>query len=228
MGIVKPAFPALQRGQVVAQGLKAFWTFHEGSGFDIADAVGNCPGTLTDAIWRNTRYGYALEISPFGSTGGVTVPRRFDSLSVGNDWTVLARVFVISKANRYGLFSTRLTNPTGSWQVEVGPLSGNNDRFGVTGPGAFIIVSGTALSNNQWYHLAVTKSGTGAGDTAIYIDGLEDTPAVQNAFTCQDNQDDVLVGDGNTGEFHGQIAEMRLYDRALSSSDISRIAAGFG
>jgi len=87
------------------------------------------------------------------------------------------------------------------------------------------IVSNTIadLDDGDWHHVAFVRSGTGSGELAFYFDGS----AVGTA-THSDNITSTswAIGDsGYSGEnFDGLLDDVRLYERALSSSEIQALA----
>lgn len=85
--------------------------------------------------------------------------------------------------------------------------------------------SGQFLEDTGWHHLAMTFDDPSKTMT-LYIDGVQ---AVQNTFT---NSISYLGGDtfigsnaGSTLFFNGLIDDARIFDRALTSSEISQIAS---
>jgi hypothetical protein len=80
-----------------------------------------------------------------------------------------------------------------------------------------------SCGTDQWYHVAVTFDD--ATDTVqLYVNGsLEDTRTYTNTMTI--NEHPVGIGrDGMGGDdFTGSIDNVRIYDRALSSSEVEAL-----
>ena len=99
-------------------------------------------------------------------------------------------------------------------------------------------IPGTGLKVNDglWHHIVVTWDYSGSGVTkndgtaAIYVDGIKAT--VANSYRAQtgDNPNDKLFlakKNGKNAEapnyFDGALAEVAIWDKALSSSDITSL-----
>jgi hypothetical protein len=75
-----------------------------------------------------------------------------------------------------------------------------------------------------WKHVAATRSG----DTLrLFVDGEEvasNTTADAGAFNLS-TAGPLLIGSGPNAPFRGKLAEVRLYDRALSQEEVRALAA---
>ncbi len=74
------------------------------------------------------------------------------------------------------------------------------------------------LSTDRWHHLCLVMDD---GEVTIYTNTLE--AASQESMTCGDHNDGVLlIGNsyGGSYPFYGRIDDVRIYDRALSESEI--------
>jgi hypothetical protein len=86
----------------------------------------------------------------------------------------------------------------------------NKLQFG--GAGVSTLFSTSTISTGQWYHVAVSRSGT---TTRIFIDGtLEDTEA-SDTTSYNYSTDDLLIGrngwnDSGSQGFYGYIDEVRI------------------
>jgi hypothetical protein len=87
----------------------------------------------------------------------------------------------------------------------------------------------TTLSENTWYHVAVTSNGT---SYKLYIDGQEEaftlTGGVDSGDWLGDTEktDNITIGVFKRAAlddfFNGVIDEVRLYRRALSANEIKQ------
>jgi autotransporter-associated beta strand protein len=95
-------------------------------------------------------------------------------------------------------------------------------------------VSGnTVLAANTWYHVAVTvlePKGSANAEVIIYVNGVLDSGANANTYTTDySSSQPVTIGARMNGSgtvnlpFLGTIDEARIYNRALSSSDILQL-----
>jgi hypothetical protein len=80
--------------------------------------------------------------------------------------------------------------------------------------------SSTVLSTNTWYHIVILYDGT--TNHYIYINGVQvgfsATPTLNTSNTP------IYIGPAVTttwGAFNGKIAALRIYNRALSSADVT-------
>lgn len=147
-------------------------------------------------------------------------------------------------ADRPGLriTGTRLTlstwmrgNLASTTQKIIHKTNGTNGyelNTSVTGPAFFRInaTTGTRLDTSvnypgdgiTWWHLVGTYDGT---NMRVYIDGeLDGTLAATAAIVT--NTADLRLGNlaiSGTDEFHGNLDDMRIYDRALSAAEVRQM-----
>src|SRR2546421_41505 len=195
-------------------GLVAAYAFNEGSGTTVADASGNNNnGTITAATWTTAgKFGNALAFN--GTSARVTVPNAA-SLQLSTGMTLEAWVF-----------------PTGSltsWRSVVDKTvdgyylmasTDQNNRPGVGGTwtgGNQNVAAPTVLTINTWTHLAATFDGA---TVRLFVNGVQvasqaqTTPLATTPGTLQ-------MGANSYGEFFaGRIDEVRIYNRALSATEI--------
>ena len=204
-------------GPPLGLGLVAAYGFDAGSGSSAADSSGKGNvGSISGAVWSGAgRFGSALSFD--GVNDWVTVPDA-SSLDLTTGMTLEAWVrpsalggwrTVVFKERPggvvYGLFADQAgSRPSG--QVFIG-----SERNAV----------GTAaLPLNAWTHLATTYDGSWL---RLYVNGsLASSLAVSGAMAASTG---VLHLGGNSvwGEwFNGLIDEVRIYDRALSGSEVQQ------
>ncbi|MBN1338905.1 MAG: VCBS repeat-containing protein [Bacteroidales bacterium] len=145
------------------------------------------------------------------------------SLDVGNTLTIEAWVKPGSSTGRHSIFSTRSNNSGGSFQLEIGPAAGGTHRVAVSGVNTWVAQTGdNVFSDNEWVHIAYTRSGSGAGTHAIYINGLAQTLISNDPYSFINNGDDKYIGAGTNGTQHfiGEIDEVRFWSVARSQQQI--------
>lgn len=78
---------------------------------------------------------------------------------------------------------------------------------------------GDIFAQSHWYDLVFTENGT---EINAYVNGIM-LGSWQRSITFQGNNDDLLIGSCICGgyNFNGSIALVRLYDRAITSSEVS-------
>lgn len=193
-------------GLVLAMG------FEEGSGTTTSDASGTGNnGTLTGTSWITTgRFGKALSFN--GSSARVTVP---DSASL--DLTT-------------GMTLEAWVNPAtlGGWRdvvfksVDMYYLmvsSGQSDAPATGGTYCSSPLLGTTpVPLNSWSHLAATYDGAAV---RLYVNGVQVASRAQTGLINVSTASLTIGGDTTFGQyFQGLIDEVRVYNRALSASEI--------
>lgn len=194
----------------------AAYSFNEGSGTTVHDSSGNNnTGALSAATWSTAgRYGSALSFD--GSTSIVTVP---DSPSLDLSSALTLEAWINPPAASQG------------WQnVLFKEMPGNGAYFlyrsGYSAApvgGIFTTAEQTVLGTTGpplggWTHLAFTYDGA---TERFYVNGvLVSSRSVSGAVQVS-NGVLHIGGDSVWGEhFQGLIDEIRIYNRALSASQI--------
>jgi hypothetical protein len=197
-------------------GLVAAYSFSAGSGTTVTDSSGNNnTGTLGSGVSWTTqgRYGNALL---FNGSSLVSVPDTA-SLNLTAGMTLEAWVYptvtlagwrgVIIKegASQFSYFlfaNTHVNNQAG--MVNIG--------------GERIVYGGSPLPVNTWTHLAATYDGA---MLRLYVNGVQVTTQPRTGQIGIFSGPLRIGGNSAYGEyFQGRIDEVRIYNRALSQSEI--------
>jgi len=208
-----------------SSGLQGSWKFDENNGATAADASGaNNTGTLSSgATWTTGQSGAAVNLD--GVDDYVQVGAQ-SSLALTNAGTLSAWIYptgagshatcggiIVNKEGEYEL--ARFTDGTIQW------------AFANTNPGWNWVNTGYVAPLNQWTHVAVTYDG---GIVKTYINGtLFHTYTGTGAIGDVDNsQNDFRVGGRQvtSHNFRGRIDEVRVYNRALSASEVTTLSSG--
>jgi hypothetical protein len=201
---------------VAASGLIAAYGFNEGSGAAANDSTSvNNTGTLNGATWTTLgRYGSALSFN--GSSNTVTIADA-NELDLTNGMTLEAWV----RPNSLSNWSTVLLKEAGSTMAYglYAANGGNQPPSGYVQIGGDQAAAGNSiLALNIWSHLALTYSGSVLN---IYVNGtLAGTRSVSGSMLTSTGA--LKIG-GNSiwGEyFSGLIDEVRVYNRALSTTEV--------
>ena len=199
-------------------GLVAAYGFDETSGSIVGDSSGNSNvGSITGAARIvGGKYGGALSFN--GSNNLVSVPDS-NSLDLTSGMTLEAWV----RPTALGAFETVVLKEAPG-DVSYGMYASSAyGGSGVSRPSAWIagtdVGATTALPTGAWSHLAATYDRT---SFKLYINGTQvASKAFTGAITASTGA--LKIG-GNSiwGEyFNGQIDEIRVYNRALSPSEIA-------
>jgi len=85
-------------------------------------------------------------------------------------------------------------------------------------------LKGSNVSTGEWYHVAGVRSSN--GDMELYLDGSLDATDSNNSDTIPHTNNERIGGradDGSLENFNGRIDDVRIYNRALTASEISDI-----
>jgi hypothetical protein len=124
-------------------------------------------------------------------------------------FTMEAWIYLISKPRNVAAVIATGTASFGAGSYYFVVDGSNKLQFG--GAGVSTLLSTSTISTGQWYHVAVSRSGT---TTRIFIDGtLEDTEA-SDTTSYNYSTNNLLIGrngwDGAGQGFHGYIDEVRI------------------
>ncbi len=208
---------------ILTDGLVGYWTFDEVSGTGATDWVtsreegtytnGPTPSTDTAPVAFSNPRSRAFDgiddcvtiPSLFGEPGSITLS-LWVKLGGGEDTGEL-----ISVAN------------SASIRLEGGLLKG----FFFDGGGWKFTNNGYPLGDTAWHH--VTYVYGGPGFQRLYVDGVErDSSGWLDAISYGGGLDGTYIGGfcGGGRDFRGSLDDVRVYDRALSPSEVAEIAAG--
>tara|TARA_Y100000588_G_scaffold194258_1_gene208346 strand:- start:120 stop:956 length:837 start_codon:yes stop_codon:yes gene_type:complete len=210
-------------------GLVLHYAFDETSGATAADSSGSGnTGTLFNGgstPWVPGRIGNALSIDYV--TNGYVRAVGYEGV-LGTNARTLA----------YWVNSTNLGeyNYAVTWGVSGGTLSrieawnhGSNGKALLSFGGANIGGSGPSVTDGTWHHVAYSfPDSASLADVKIYVDGTLYTTAWGGATIINTNGGkDVFVGtdSGFGNRFAGMIDDLRIYDHALSASEVSALAS---
>ena len=197
----------------VPQGLVAAYSFDEGSGSTAGDSSGKGnQGTLSGAAWSSSgRFGSALS---------------FDGL---NDWVTVQDADSLDLTTGMTLEAWLRPQSTSLWQTAIlkeipnelayamYATSGSNRPSGWAGLGS--TTGPAALPTDAWSHVAVTYD---AATLRLYVNGSQ---VSSKAFTSPMPTSSGPLRIGGNGVwsnefFKGLIDEVRVYNRALSASEV--------
>ncbi len=211
------------RVSAVTSGLVGYWKFDEGSGSVASDSSGNSySGTIIGADWVEGISGYALEFN--GLSDIVRTELEVDQSSSSNGATFTAWVLPYGPAPASNNFSRSQIVSTDNigydWSAliqddEFAIFTGDDYKLGGTTSGF--------VYPNAWTHVAVVFDPSDETAT-LYLDGFE---IVSGVLGYDDSVATVAIGENPSGSFNesfdGIIDEVKVYNRALSVSEISSV-----
>jgi chitodextrinase len=200
-----------------ASGLVAAYGFNEGSGTTVTDSSGKGnTGSIANATWTTSgRFGRALSFN--GSNSMVTVN---DSASLDVTGAMTLEAWVYPQGSLSDWRTILMKEQAGSDVYYIETVGGQMVGDVYVGGSKHNTYSDTAIALNTWSHLAATYDGA---NLRIYINGTLAHAATSLTGNIQTSTGALRIG-GNSiwGEyFQGLIDEVRIYNRALSSTEIA-------
>ena len=103
--------------------------------------------------------------------------------------------------------------------------SSNQLRFGGGSAGTQVTGATGKFTAGTWYHVAVVKSGA---NCSLYVDGVQDG-STQTDWGTIDGQAQATIGAQYSGsaygdDFNGKIDDLAIYKRALTTTEIGKLA----
>ncbi|MGH8611665.1 MAG: LamG-like jellyroll fold domain-containing protein [Gammaproteobacteria bacterium] len=94
--------------------------------------------------------------------------------------------------------------------------------FGVGQSGAQYNATKAGLTVGSWYHLVGVYDGS---NVRVYVNGKEGTPMAKSGLIL-DNAGNVDIGGAERDRFKGAIDDVRIYNKALTGSDVRALYGG--
>jgi len=202
-------------------GLAGYWPMNEGTGTQVGDMSGNGnDGTITGATSVTGKRGNALS---FNGSSDYVHRETFNNLPSSN-MTLSVWVKTTSATVQYVMAQGRRPETVNGEYIYEIEADGTqlfwdyNSNYGYAATG----FSNTSVADGQWHHIAFVKNGVNG---TYYLDGQADGTKVAsgdksyitNDFSMGKNYRD------NNNFFNGIIDEARVYNRALSAADVSKL-----
>lgn len=219
--------------------LVGHWLFGEGSGTVYADssANGNDARVTGTQFWSTNVPG--TDFANLASIELNGTNQHVETNYAGLAGDVARTVSFWLKTNAlgsHGIVAWGNSTANGAkWHVRLNdnPANGPAGAIRTETQGDFTIGS-TPLNDGEWHHVSSVYPGGGELGTVIhYIDGVAETPGGNNGSNQPVNtsvlDDPVTIGrrnqGGTLGYFPGQLDDVRIYDRALSSTEVAQLSA---
>ena len=213
----------------VTNGLVGWWKFDGGTsgsisngttvGFEDSSGSGN-NGTAknsngTGMAWTTGQISGAVSFD--GVDDYVRIPSGFANTIVGNNNHSVSSWF---KANSFGQ-TVLLGADIPEYYLQFNGTTGFYVQVGAVYRTYTLLSS---LTTGQWHHVVFVK--TGVGDLGnLYIDGVLQTSYTGSIASTPSNSVDFLIGRYTSSgyEFNGLIDDVRIYNRALTTNEITTI-----
>lgn len=198
------------------RGLVAAYGFNEGSGTKVNDVSGKGNhGTISGATWTSSgRYGKALLFD--GSNDRVTV-NDAASLDLTTGMTLEAWVYPTATPTNWRTIIMKEQPGNAVYYLDANSYR-NQPVTGVFVGSARTLYGGSRLAVNAWTHLAATYDGQ---TQRLYVNGSQVAQRSQTGQIRASTGALRIGGNSVWGEyFKGRIDEVRIYNRALTASEI--------
>ena len=212
--------------------LVGWWKFDEGSGTTAADSSGNGDTmTLFNGVsWVAGKIGDAISANGTNQYG--TVPAI--NLSGTSTLTVAFwanRTYSTTTESVLLEDSTNYNNSTTGFGFFPDDTPCKGIQAAVHGNVGYSVNCYSQPSSGVWHHLAIIYDKTQAGNnqTALYIDGVLQTPTsnlnntAQNTNSFGNNPIYLFSRDGSQFFNGGEVDDLRIYNRALSAAEIQQL-----
>jgi pimeloyl-ACP methyl ester carboxylesterase len=206
-------------------GLVAYYPFNGNAN----DASGNGNnGVVYDTILTTNRFGTANAAYDFnGSSSYIDIPQNLALNNLTANFTLSAWIYQRSaQPNGYRIIDKCPAGLPDGWTFDTcDNNTGRKVRIQGAANNALNVIGNTEYSLMTWHHVVTTVSGTIG---KVYLDGNLD--GTGNVGNIPANVLDIFIGrahpnngSGETEWFNGIIDDVRIYNRALSDSEIQQL-----
>lgn len=208
---------------IPTSGLAAYWSMDEGSGSTAADSSGNGNnGTLSGPVWTAGNRGGALS---FDGTNDYVNAGNPAGLKLTGAMTLSAWIKIDTVSGNGRIISKQGYTGSRGWSLNVEASGVGAFQIASNSSSLVTVNTSAALPTGQWVHLAgVYEPGTAL---RIYVNGVLSNSNSVSVPAAQYNSNlNVWIGARPSSEcyFDGDIDEVRVYNRALSDSEIAALA----
>ena len=190
---------------------------------NVNDTSGTYNGTPTNITYEGGAFDQAAVFN--GSSSKIVIPAS-TSIAQQNNYTFSAWF----KTDTLGVMQTIYAfNSPSTYQSAIFIHSNGTNNIRIFSAGNNYYSSNNIYTNNQWYHIAVTKSSTNG--IVAYLDGV----SIINEPTATANNLQPSAGDNRIGAyktsaeslwFDGLIDQVRIFNTALTQSQVTTLARG--
>lgn len=210
-------------GSNLTNGLVGYWKLDEPSGSAIdSSGIGNT-GTIVGAVTAPGKHGTAIQFS--GTNDRVTIPDA-TSINAATDLTVSAWInpsaLLSASSHEYNELVNKGTYNSKGYLLYFGKAGGLlNFQWSWSGGTSSVVSQNFTYAANTWYHITATLNNTSG---KIYINGVLNNAGAVTTPMSSSSGVQMVIGNDSAGTYGGQfpgtIDEVRVYNRALSESEV--------
>lgn len=192
-------------------------SYPTGTGTTIFDLVNKHNGTKGVGVVADNVNGFL----DFNGASNGTVTLGSTPITVGNRVTIEGWIkwkTFQTGANGFSVFKSNSANNDGYslYQNTVAPY--NKVNFNInTSSGLKTLLSTSLLNTGQWYHITVTYNQS---NITMYINGVSDSTTSASGSIVYPSTAAPLLGGGFSSFFFGYVSILKIYEGALSSTQI--------
>src|SRR3989338_43253 len=224
--------PLSQTEANITTGLVSHWKMDETTGTTASDSAGTNTGTLINSpTWTTGKLNNALSFDGINDYTNISNESNFD-FERTNSFSASAWIKIAPTTVENSILGKEFNGPTYTgWAFYVEPDSVRVflvNKWDAPSNG-IVKNSSIQVDDNLWHHVAFTYNGTSlASGINIYIDGVLSNGTVtrDNLSASMLNNVPLNIGSsvsGSANYFKGVLDEIRVYNRVLSSSDITEL-----
>jgi len=230
------------RNLTIHNGLVGYWKFDDGSGSTVArdDSGNGNNGTLTNYTGVQTSTGWVAGAPALRSfnAGGLEFDGVDDYVDVPHAATVNVGKTVpatwslwINLQEINGDFLGKGEPYTNDLRYEVGTNASNQIGFCTYLSGWHCLYSSATVALGEWTHVAVTYDKTAI---SFFKNGIGETPQTYSSSNFPETTKNLNIGRYQNNQndqtsynyLDGLLDDVRIYNRALSASEVASLASG--
>lgn len=209
-----------------APGPYGYWPLDEGTGTTSYDKSSNGNnGTFTaNTGWGTGKFGNGLYLDNAAQTSYLNAGTNTNfNVADGRDFTAMAWVKPTDLSYSGHAIISKCGNETSSWELGISQDSGALYAIFNDGTDQYSL-AGSALSVNNWYHIALVYDEDSTTYTDIYINGVKNnttpTGTLSNVNAIS-NSDPMSIGGCYTYvQYEGYLDEAKFYNYARTPQQI--------
>jgi len=190
---------------------------------------GSCAAYLLSTIAPSLNYTIALDgqfpesAAQFnGATSAVYIPNT-KPLILTSQGSIVAWVNEGFSVPVYGTIVSKGNGGSDGYKLTLNDHSGHGPQFTLGGDA---VTFGTALSENTWYMVTATWSGTGANNAKVCVDAKCQSYTIPGGDIPTAGDGDPLymgLANGDEYAFNGMMANVQIYNTSLSQLQINHL-----
>ncbi len=215
----------------LSSGLVGYWKMDEGTGTTTGDSSGNgnTSSVFTgNATWAAGKFGTGITFDNVDDVVRIPETTSTDLGNTTDSYTVSAWVNTTDTSGSTDDIIAKHGSNSGPSPFRL-YLSATTRNAGIVvtdGTNTVSIAGSTALNDGRWHQVVGVRDAV-SDKIIVYVDGVVANSAADTTTSTLTNNDDVSIGNGRasylTDDFNGNIDEARLYNRALTPSEVAQL-----